>query len=79
MVVYYQKQSGIGVSNSGTAKLTQNQTILLHIIRKSFEKERYERYFSISKEDFLSDMSDISRKNLRVIYYIKDRSMRKQI
>lgn len=78
-MVYYQKQSGIGVSNSGMAKLTQNQTILLHIIKKSFEKERYERYFSISKEDFLSDMSDISRKNLRVIYYIKDRSMRKQI
>lgn len=78
-MVYYQKQSGIGVSNSGMAKLTQNQTILLHIIKKSFEKERYERYFSISKEDFLIDMSDISRKNLRVIYYIKDRSMRKQI
>lgn len=52
MVVYYQKQSGIGVSNSGMVKLTQNQTILLHIIKKSFEKERYERYFSISKEDF---------------------------
>lgn len=78
-MVYYQKQSGIGVSNSGMAKLTQNQTILLHIIKKSFEKERYERYFSISKEDFLIDMSDISCKNLRVIYYIKDRSMRKQI
>lgn len=78
-MVYYQKQSGIGVSNSGMAKLTQNQTILLNIIKKSFEKERYERYFSISKEDFLSDMSDIFRKNPRVIYYIKDRSMRKQI
>lgn len=76
MVVYYQKQSGIGVSNSGMAKLTQNQTILLHIIKKSFEKKKY---FSISNKDFLSDMSDIFCKNLRVITYIKDRSMRKQI
>ena len=50
MVVYYQKQSGIGVSNSGMAKLTQNQTILLHIIKKSFEKERYERYCKIYSE-----------------------------
>lgn len=75
-MVYYQKQSGIGVSNSGMAKLTQNQTILLHIIKKSFEKKKY---FSISNKDFLSDMSDIFCKNLRVITYIKDRSMRKQI
>lgn len=35
--------------------------------------------FSISNEDFLSDMSEIFRKNLKVITYIKDRSMRKQI
>ena len=78
-MVYYQKQSGIGVSNSGMAKLTQNQTILLHIIKKSFEKKKYFSISNKSNKDFLSDMSDIFCKNLRVITYIKDRSMRKQI